>query len=61
MKSTNNMFHHLIRYKDIGFMKQNPVFTFDTIYETGEWKIFSYIITNGSGQNERFLITKSKL
>lgn len=54
MKSTNNMFHHLLRYKDINFLKENPVFTFDTIYDKGEWKIFAYIITNGSNRKEEF-------
>ncbi len=54
MKSTDNMFHHLLRYGDINFMKENPVFTFDTIYRTGEWKIFAYIITNGSARKEEF-------
>ena len=54
MKSTDNMFHHLLRYKDINFLKVNPVFTFDTIYDKGEWKIFAYIITNGSNRKEEF-------
>lgn len=52
MYSTDNMFHYLVNYKELDYYKARPVFTFDTIYETGQWKIFSVFITNGSSQRE---------
>ena len=52
MTSTDNMFHYLMNYKELSYYKERPVFTFDTIYEKGEWKIFAVIITNGSSEKE---------
>ncbi|MBH1941491.1 class B sortase [Mobilitalea sibirica] len=61
MTSSNDMFHHLLKYKKLEFIKENPVFTFDTIYHTGEWKIFAYVITNGSTKKEElFNYTRSE-
>jgi sortase B len=54
MTSTDNMFHYLIKFKDLDYYKERPVFTFDTIYQTGQWKIFSVFITNGSSEKEEF-------
>lgn len=48
MASTNNMFHHLIKYNDLSHYMKGPVISFDTIYEKGDWKIFSLFKTNGS-------------
>jgi sortase B len=52
MKSTDNMFHYLVEYKKLDFYKDRPVFTFDTIYQTGNWKVFAVFITNGSNKKE---------
>jgi sortase B len=52
MYSTDNMFHYLTEYKNLDFYKERPVFTFDTIYQTGKWKIFAVFITNGSSEKE---------
>lgn len=43
------------------FYKEHPVIYFDTIYQTGQWKIFSVFITNGSSnkRDEFFDYTKS--
>ena len=61
MTSTDNMFHHLLDFKELDFYKANPVFTFDTILQTGQWKIFSIFITNGTSEKEElFNYTKSK-
>ncbi len=52
MKSTDNMFHYLVNFKEMDYYKERPVFTFDSIYDTGKWKIFSIFITNGSSAKE---------
>ncbi|HHU74008.1 MAG TPA: class B sortase, partial [Clostridiales bacterium] len=54
MTSTDNMFHYLLEYKKLNFYKERPVITFDHIYDTGEWKIISVFITNGSNKKEEF-------
>jgi len=36
------------------FYKEHPLIKFDTIYQTGEWKIFAVFITNGSDKKEPF-------
>jgi sortase B len=60
MKSTDSMFHHLLDYKKLDFYKERPVITFDTIYETGKWKIIALFITNGSSEKEElFNYTRS--
>jgi sortase B len=60
MSSTKNMFHQLVNYKSLNYYNKRPVFTFDTIYETGQWKIISVFITNGTSENENlFDYTKS--
>lgn len=52
MTSTDNMFHRLLEYKTLDYYKERPVFQFDSIYEPGQWKIFSIFITNGSSKKE---------
>lgn len=60
MKSTNSMFHHLVKFKNLDFYKKSPVFTFNTIFENGKWKIFAVFITNGTSDKEPFFdYTKS--
>jgi sortase B len=52
MTSSDNMFHYLLNYKELDYYKERPVFTFDTIYQTGQWKIFAIIVTNGTSIKE---------
>ncbi|HHX12658.1 MAG TPA: class B sortase [Clostridiales bacterium] len=52
MTSTDNMFHRLLEYKNLDYYKERPVFQFDSIYEPGQWIIFSIFITNGSSKKE---------
>ncbi len=60
MRSTNNMFHYLEFMKDLDYFKKHTTINFDTIYQTGRWKIISVFITNGSDHQEPFFeYTKS--
>lgn len=54
MKSTDSMFHHLVDYKEKDFLTEHPIINFDTIYETGEWKVFSVFITSGNDDKGDF-------
>lgn len=54
MKSTNSMFHQLERLKKLDYFKEHTLFHFNTLYKTGEWKVFSVFITNGSDKKEAF-------
>lgn len=54
MTSSDDMFHYLIKYKELDFLKEHPIIQFDTIYEEGLWKIFSVFITPGDNKREDF-------
>jgi sortase B len=54
MKSSDNMFHYLEHMKKLNYFKSRTTFTFNTIYQTGQWKVFSVFITNGSDKEEPF-------
>lgn len=54
MRSTNNMFHYLEFMRKLDYFKEHTSFHFDTIYQTGQWKIFSIFITNGSNKIEPY-------
>lgn len=54
MTSSDDMFHYLINYKDLDFLKEHPVIKFDTIYEEGLWKIFSVFVTPGNNDRGDF-------
>ena len=44
---TRNLFQPLIRYREsFDFLKEHPVITFDTLFEPGQYKIFSVFQTN---------------
>ncbi len=45
------MFNNLIRYDKIEFYKQNPVISFDTIYEEGQWVIFAVMKIDAKENN----------
>ena len=40
------VFGQLTNYKDLGFYQEHPVVQFDSVYEDGDWKIFSVFVTN---------------
>ena len=51
----DRMFASLLNYKKLAYYKQNPVFTFDTVYEESEWKIlYVMIIDADSSRGEYF-------
>lgn len=52
MTSTGTMFHELMKYKDLDFLKENPIIQFDTLYEEGRYKVFAVFKTNGSSAKE---------
>lgn len=54
MKTTDNMFHNLEHMKKLDYFMQHSTFDFNTIFQTGQWKIFSIFITNGSDKKEPF-------
>lgn len=45
------MFHNLIKYDEISFYKQNPVISFNTIYEEGQWVIFAIMKIDAKENN----------
>lgn len=44
--NSGRMFTDLLKYKQLDFYKNAPVFTFDTVYEESQWKIISVFLTN---------------
>jgi sortase B len=46
------MFHYILKYKKMYFYQEHPVIKFDTIYQTGYWKVFSVFLTNGTSVKE---------
>lgn len=46
MVSTGTMFKELDNYMNLGFYKQNPTLTFDSLYRDGDYKVFAVFITN---------------
>ena len=54
MTSSDDMFHYLLNYKDINFLRKHPIISFDTIYEEGLWKVFSIYITPGNDERKDF-------
>lgn len=53
VSTTEKMFHYILKYKNVSYYKQHPLINFDTIYETGQWKVFAVIVTNGSSKHEK--------
>ncbi|NLJ15918.1 MAG: class B sortase [Clostridiales bacterium] len=43
---TKHMFQALENYTELDFLKKSPTFTFDTLYEKAQYKIFGVMITN---------------
>lgn len=62
VSTPEKMFHDLNKYKvnkskaDTvpSYYKKHPLINFDTIYQTGQWKIFAVFITNGTDKKEDF-------
>lgn len=61
MTSSDDMFHYLLRFNEKKYYNAHPIIDFNTIYSTGQWKIFAVFITNGSSKKEPFFdYTKSE-
>lgn len=56
VSTKEKMFHNLLKYNDVEleYYKDHPVILFDTIYNTGEWKVFSVFITPGNADSKDF-------
>lgn len=54
MTSSDDMFHYLVDYQELQFLKEHPIISFDTIYEEGLWKVFSVYITPGGNDKGDF-------
>ena len=52
VSTEEKMFHHLLEYKKTSYYKEHPLINFDTIYSTGQWKVFAVFISNGSDDKE---------
>lgn len=44
--NSGRMFSELEKYKNLDFLRQNPVFTFDSANSPAQWKIISVFLTN---------------
>ncbi len=45
------MFNNLLKYDELSFYKENPVISFDTIYEEGQWVIFALMKIDAKENN----------
>lgn len=54
MTSSDDMFHYLLDYHELNFLKEHPIISFDTIYGEGLWKVFSVYITPGGNERDDF-------
>ncbi|WOO37146.1 class B sortase [Anaerocolumna sp. AGMB13020] len=54
MKSTNTMFHQLLKYDKLSFYKEHPYINFDSIYQKGQWKIIAVIKADADTDNTFF-------
>jgi sortase B len=54
MTSSDDMFHYLLRFNEKKYYNAHPIIDFNTIFATGQWKIFAVFITNGSSKKEPF-------
>ncbi len=43
---SGEFFHQNLSYKKIDFLKENPVISFDTLFDESEWKIFACFLTS---------------
>ncbi|WP_175562120.1 class B sortase [Anaerocolumna xylanovorans] len=60
MKSTDNMFHYLIKYNDLAYYRKHPVITFDTLYHKGQWKIISIFKADANINDDFFDFTRTR-
>lgn len=44
--SNDRMFNNLVKYRKTEFFKQNPFWSFDTLWEKGEWVVVAVFIAN---------------
>ncbi|MBQ5321398.1 MAG: class B sortase [Oscillospiraceae bacterium] len=44
----DRMFASLLNYRKLAFYKENPIFTYDSVYEESAWKVLYVMITDGN-------------
>lgn len=55
VSTKEKMFHNILKYKkDINYYREHPLIQFDTIYQTGSWKVFAVFITPPNPSTEDF-------
>lgn len=55
VSTVEKMFHTLLKYKEgASYYKKHPLISFDTIYNTGKWKIFAVFITTPNVDKKYF-------
>lgn len=60
MKSTDNMFHYLLKYDELEYYKTHPTITFDSIYQKGQWKIISIFKADADVNEDFFNFTQAR-
>lgn len=56
----DQMFHEITKYKNADFYNTSPIITFDTLYQSGKWKIFAGFITTADSTKKgsiNYLVT----
>ena len=48
------MFGELNKYLNLSFYKENPVFTFDSVYKQGKWVVFSVFVATSDIRSNQF-------
>jgi|GEM_PF-466427 len=48
------MFGELKKYLNLSFYKENPVFTFDSVYKQGKWVVFSVFVATSDIRSNQF-------
>ncbi len=56
-----SMFTGLLKYKELKFYRENPVINFDTLYSTGQYKVFAVIITNVNAEDDNGFVFNYRL
>jgi sortase B len=49
---SGSMFGQLRRYRDVAFYRENPTFTFSTLYREAEWVIFAVLVSNADPRQD---------
>ncbi len=49
--SNDRMFNNLVKYRKLDFFEQNPFWTFDTLWEKGDWVVVAVYIANTDAEH----------